>query len=502
MNTDENKTENIPFNSNDPHQQRPIYRKNLPLQALDASMDRGFASLLSTSVYTDSAWMIAGIGESWEKTPIWRMANTNEKDPNEIERSCILKEFCSQVKGVNLKQEGSAQDPITGKETPWSYSKGLFYFGDLACAALVERKRMDNSTVIELSFRGTEKTTTGDEKVDKRNLIGGFFLSAYKDLEGHYERHRLIIDEAVRLTNERINQGERVSLQVSGHSLGGSMAEFFMKKDASRIEGKDHVQGCTFGSPGMGDKQPAFSMLVKGFARLIATQLGLKTDNARIASSNFTNSATDDGMVRPKAKKTSLVQFVNTNDPIPKIGLLGGYRPSGAVYFSDIRSFDPVTKMSMNGSLLDIAKHSSLEYANSRMFALMRHLKRNAREGNPNENKINLALDRLNVCRIRSVTLKEKVEPLLNIGSPLEPELFKKRIQSVLNDAQLQRGMVPKTAPNFKADETKFNEVIRNGGAQILAKLSARRAHPSQIKTVEKVMSQASAAVSVKAAKP
>lgn len=165
-------------------------RKPISLQEIDSIYDRAMAATLSAAVYTDNVWMLQTLQEPWQKTAAWRVVNVPTNDPHQIDRACLVKNTYSQVAGVDIPPTGTEPDPFTSEPTQFSYQNGVFYFGDLACATLVERKGLQGQTVVELAFRGTEKETTGDESVDKKNLIGGFFLSAYKNLEGHYDRHR------------------------------------------------------------------------------------------------------------------------------------------------------------------------------------------------------------------------------------------------------------------------------------------------------------------------
>lgn len=468
------------------------FRKPISLQEMDSTYDRAMAATLSSAVYTDNVWMLQTLQESWEKTAAWRVVNVPENDPHQIDRACLVKNTYSQVAGVDIPPVGMAPDPLTSEPTQFCYQNGVFYFGDLACATLVERKGLQGQTVVELAFRGTEKETTGDESVDKKNLVGGFFLSAYKNLEGHYDRHSQLIDAAIQIVNDRIVQGENIQLNVSGHSLGGSMAEMFMKKDAHRIIDQKRVFAYTFGSPGIGENQSAFGMIVKGAIKYIATKLGLANDNPRFASSTFQGHDHDNLQVDRNAH-VNLIQYVDPNDPVPKLGILGGYSPSGKVYFSRRRDRDPVSGEIQHGSMLDIVWHSISTYEDSRQYAFTRRCQRALKDGTCPSEPIQAVLSKFDEAKSQAVQLKEFNKNLLD--SKMGEVELKARIHQVLEDARDRKGMIPESAPNSAADSKKFVNSVQIAGAQLLEKLAARRAGASEMQQVEKAMANAAGIV-------
>lgn len=322
--------------------------------------DNVLASTLAAAVYTDNVWMLQTLDQPAESIPTWRVAAMPEADSAQIERACLLKQSYKRMEGISLPASSRMADPMGGGALDCSYAGGVFFAGDLACAAVVERRLAGGKSVVELSFRGTEKETTGNPWRDRGNLIGGYFLSAYCDMPGHYERHRPLIDEVVREVNRRLDAGEDVELKVSGHSLGGSMAELFAKTDAPRLRDPSRATVITFGSPGMpgsGGPVSAFTMLALGMARALLAGLGfLETDARKVARSVRAEVPFEEGRARVR-------QYVDPNDPIPKIGRLGGMKPSGTVAYSrwsrdrDMRSGHVVP-----GSFLDVSWHSALLY--------------------------------------------------------------------------------------------------------------------------------------------
>lgn len=452
-----------------PHPQRGVP------QGSTHSMDRALAATLSAAIYTDNVWMIQTLGEPYEQMPLWRSAAVPEGDPAQLARACLIKNTYSHVQGVDIAPQGKSADPMSGLLTDFSYKEGVFYFGDLACAALVERKRDNGSTVVELCFRGTEKETTGQPKADKLNLIGGYFMSAYKNLDGHYERHRLLIDEAVRIVNQRSARGELVELHVSGHSLGGSMAEIFAKKDAQRLSDPSKFFGCTFGSPGSGQEQHLFSMLVAGVARAILTKLGLLTDNARHASSNYAGGSLGS---KPLPGTPNLTQYIDPADPVPKLGLLGGYRSIGRVSHSGARDMDADGNFVLHASMMDIGKHSMIQYEARRQSAFSRQFKLDPENA---KGMAAFALARQQAGEIHSAAAAW-------IESPPSIDTLAERADFIVAAAKAGRGMTPSVAPNAQSDRNHMARGVETAGDAMLQAMSVRNASPEALHIVRQAM--------------
>lgn len=432
------------------------------LMALAGAEDRALAASLSAAVYTDNAWMIETLDQPWDRIPFWRLGNVKEdSDAAQITRACWLKSIYQPVSNeeIGLPSLDSAKDPIDGSEQPLIYNNGMFYFGSLACAALVKRERHPGGPVFELCFRGTEKETTGDQDHDKSNLIKGYFLSAYKNLDGHYERHRALIDKVHELMARPENQGAQ--LHVSGHSLGGAMAEMFFKKDASKLPPTVTLRGFTFGSPGIGAPQSAFSMLAKGFARLILSRLGLfdRTPAQKTQAQNFRESAS--------GADTRLVQFIDPADPIPKIGRLGGYNPAGDVFFARKPDRDSAGVVIPN-SLLGISWHSMSLYEDSRVRLLLdADALASETPGAPRSKLVSL----------HSQALNQERELFDRVRSPeaLSHVQFDELREALLRQAKSRDGMINPLAPNAQADTNNMIEGLQNLGTGLLKKLQDRR---------------------------
>lgn len=346
-------------------------------ETLEQAYDNAMAATLSAAAYTENIWSIQTIGSDSGSGRHFSPINAaDDKDPHQRLRAALIHSTCKYVEGVDIPEIGTALDPIGGAHTEFSYLNGVYTFGSFACAALLERKALDGSPRLELCFRGTEPDTAGNLFGNIAGIIKGYFLGAYPDLRGHYERHRPLIDHAVRIANERHAKGEAIKLNVSGHSLGGAMAEMFLQEDAKKLAHPSLASGITFGSPGIGTKQSAFAMLVFGFVRLLASKLHLLSDNPKLASTLNGNGRMDAEPVNV-SERPKLTQFIDPDDPIPKLGILGGYAPTGKILFSRTPTRDELTGKPLAGSLLDIARHSSAKYENSRFYALCRACARN-----------------------------------------------------------------------------------------------------------------------------
>lgn len=236
------------------------------------------------------------------------------------------------------------------------------------------------------------------------------------------------------------------------------MAEIFMKKDAHRIIDQNRVFAYTFGSPGIGENQSAFGMLVKGTIKYIATKLSLANDNPRFASTAFQGREHDNLQVDRNAH-VSLIQYVDPNDPVPKLGILGGYSPSGKEYFSRKRDRDPISGEIQHGSMLDIAWHSISTYEDSRQYAFTRRCKRALKDATCHAEPIQAVLIKFDEAKRQAAQLKESNKNLLDAKMG-EVEL-KEHIRQVLEDARDRKGMIPQSAPNSAADSKKFVDSVQ-----------------------------------------
>jgi hypothetical protein len=417
------------------------------------------------------------LGQPAIQIPLWRAAGSDAALQS-VEAACLLKDWVSPIPS-SAPTSGHTPDPLIGKEIDYIYDKGVFHAGDLACGSLFERKKLDGSTCIELTFRGTESTTTGDASTDRRNLIGGYFLSAYKNMQGHYERHRPLVEEAIRVATARSALGEKIELRVSGHLLGGSMAELFIKNDAGRLPPSVKISACTFGSPGIGAPQSAFSMLVKGFARLLLSKTGLVDDNVARTGiwRDYMSKKTDS----TPSENALIDRFINPEDPVPKLGMLGGYQGSGRTLLSQYDKFDQTTGKIIESGLSDIANHSSSAYAMTRMHALL-DVGRVSHTYRPLFGAQAEAIERIRTSVAKaqafSASMAERVATLG--ASALAPHQYQSIADSTLQAAAKREGMISQDLPNARADENAYRESVGKIGSLMMEKLASRRASSAE----------------------
>ncbi len=150
------------------------------------------------------------------------------------------------------------------------FSDGVFISGDRRAAAHLYIGEVDSLRTLVVAFRGTD---SGADVVD------------WLPLSNHYDRFSPLFP-ALR---EYLNKYSIESVLVTGHSLGGAMAQFLMA-DAHDVLGRTFL-GATFGSPGAGF-----------------------LDN------------TD----------SRLVHYEHFDDPVPEIGWSAGNRVSGYLFEIDL----------------------------------------------------------------------------------------------------------------------------------------------------------------------
>lgn len=118
-------------------------------------------------------------------------------------------------------------------------------------------KNTDPKETLHLVFRGTEK--------DLDNVVKKYGFDAYTDLDKYY-RQMEVFEKAIFKYLEENPQIKEFS--VTGHSLGGAMAQFFHEKHRDYFESKGiKFYATTFGSPGA-DMKPWFSKFKERFRTL------------------------------------------------------------------------------------------------------------------------------------------------------------------------------------------------------------------------------------------
>lgn len=173
--------------------------------------------------------------------------------------------------------------------------------------------QLKNSETLHLVFRGTEQ--------DLDSVPFKYGIDAYTDLDKYYRQMEVFEASIFKYIEDNPNIKE---FTVTGHSLGGAMAQFFHEKHKDYFESKGiNFYATTFGSPGA-DMKPWFSKLKDNF-RDLRTSLSWNFSNKAIlsdikeenAKNEFNNSQEEllnpnnNVLVRTKAFFASIVNITS-----------------------------------------------------------------------------------------------------------------------------------------------------------------------------------------------
>lgn len=283
-------------------------------------LDQAFsASLLSQAVYVDNIWAMENI-----KTPFPELGKYIQKGINSQQDMARLKLWnylhenfepvssnsvrLSAMQDVNIEEPTKFKQENYNFTTEYSFKNGQYSAGskyhDLAHAALLTSEDPDNpgKKILHVSFRGTEFSR-----------IKEFIPHAYMDMDAYYHHFKPL--EAM-IKEYASNPANKVSqIHASGHSLGGAMAEEFLKRMPDDPDAGYTVKGFTFGSPGS-TKKPLMKFLTTAYHVLREKIIPDHTINQSVLDE------------KEKQKDPRLVNFYHSNDPVPKLGI-AGYSKSG-----------------------------------------------------------------------------------------------------------------------------------------------------------------------------
>jgi hypothetical protein len=281
---------------------------NYGIESLDSMFkklkisDQSFInSILSFSVYKENEW----IGKSLKKE-LYEMRDYLEKSFDDKEEMYKLKiwHFMKNTfeKIPDNKLKIPAQNIVMNDYkyvTNFMFKDGEYSANkDLAHASIMTSNEPEGKgKILHLTFRGTEFSRLGE-----------YLLGPYLDMTAYYQNFKPLekyIKEYVSDPNNNI-----VGLHVNGHSLGGAMVQQFLKNNPE----KDYpvpISGFTFGSPGS-EKKWYHKFLTVGYHAL--------TRGVAVPTEEHTFS-----------KDSRIHEFYHSNDPIPKVGILG-YKKSGTTY--------------------------------------------------------------------------------------------------------------------------------------------------------------------------
>lgn len=188
-----------------------------------------------------------------------------------------------------------------GFDVNYTFDNGQYSsVNGLAHASILTRKNPNgDGNILHVSFRGTEFSKLSD-----------YVKKAYLNMTAYYENF-LPLEKAI-LDYANNPENNISAIEVTGHSLGGAMVQEFLRRNNTE-KTNINISGYTFGSPGA-TKKNYMSFLNIGY------QIMKKRN---IVNSDF--------VINAKEPDKRLHEFYHTNDPIPRLGLLG-YTKNGISY--------------------------------------------------------------------------------------------------------------------------------------------------------------------------
>ncbi len=204
-------------------------------------LDKAFVnSILSYGIYTEREWFFQSVH------PPKPISTLREKYDH------ILSEYVGNIfHPVSLEHlNGRSKSNIYGYQFDHTYQNGLYTSLDnLSKAGVFISKNEHGENVLHLTFRGTD--------INAQSFIK-FATKAYLDMSAYYDSFKPL-EQAI--INYIVNPGNQIkSIQLSGHSLGGSMVQEFLKSEAVKKllnERSDlKIDAFTYGAPGSNKIHP------------------------------------------------------------------------------------------------------------------------------------------------------------------------------------------------------------------------------------------------------
>lgn len=265
--------------------------------------DAFVSSILSYAVYNKNRWMFDSLGKDFNHMkPKFADAFLNKNLEEAQDKFFDLKVWHYLNNNFEPIRDNSIKIPSQMIQlTDYSYlsqytykdgqfdSKHVEQKFDIAHANLIKRKNPNgDGYILHLTYRGTEF-----------DHIWKYVTGPYLDMSAYYENFKPLekyIKEYVSDPKNKIDE-----LHVAGHSLGGSMVQEFLKNNPKE-EFPIPIKGFTFGSPG--SKKNKFHKFITTAYHSILRGVDLP--------------------IKEQPKKDSRIkEFYHSNDPIPKIGLMG-----------------------------------------------------------------------------------------------------------------------------------------------------------------------------------
>lgn len=270
--------------------------KNI-INRLDVADDALITSTLSYCIYDRNLWTITDINKDLTEMTVHIQKAMHDNDAlYNLKMWHFNKSFFETIPDshLGLPSMGIYKSPTYGFVAKYEFKDGQYSAADdLAHACILRSKRHDGGYNLHICFRGTEFTR-----------LPAYIAKAYPDMSAYYENFKPLEQYIMAYAKNPANEIKEI--QVSGHSLGGAMVQEFLKNNPAN-ENELPIRGFTFGSPGS-RKHFFHKFLTMGYH----------------AVRNF-NFVWDD---KESSKDIRLNEFFHSNDPVPKLGLLG-YRRSG-----------------------------------------------------------------------------------------------------------------------------------------------------------------------------
>lgn len=298
--------------------------------------DQAYAnSLLAQAVYMDKQWALNEIGSNiYNMGPHFKKAIENKQEMNTFKLWNYLKSNVSLVPANEVNLSATSEDKVFISrnkdyffDTKFTYKNGQYSAGrkneDIARAALVTSEDPANpgKKILHVVFRGTEFSR-----------IREYGTKAYLDMDAYYYHFKPLEDMVRQYVN---NPAHNISeIHATGHSLGGSMAEQFLKNMPDNPEAGYIVKGFTFGSPGATKKGMTAFMgaayhSVKNFFAIKENHPVSEIYNTYEQKKNSECVSNLGQCLLPeKTKDPRLTHYYHSNDPVPIVGV-AGYKKNG-----------------------------------------------------------------------------------------------------------------------------------------------------------------------------
>lgn len=312
------------------------------------------SSILSQAVYSYREWSISELNRDiYSMGPRLVDAVSNKRDMATFKIWNFLKTNVKPVLAgaVNLSETSEGKVFVARNkdyffDTKFTYNNGFYSAGrkneDIARAALLTTDDPENpgKKILHVVFRGTEFPR-----------IKEFFSKAYLDMHAYYYQFKPLEDMVRKYVNNPNNNISQI--HATGHSLGGAMAEEFLKNMPDNIEAGYTVKGFTFGSPGS-TKRKTTSFLNAGY-HAVKKFFALKEeinpeDIYNTYSKPKDDVCSDDGTIcniPQYGKDNRLTHYYHSFDPVPIVGV-AGYNKNG----EEINLTDKIEKVSKDVGLV------------------------------------------------------------------------------------------------------------------------------------------------------